>query len=124
VEDRPVVEQLRGAARQRFVRDLEKLGPPVSTTVYVNDRSMLLEAAIRLIEQLPEYARLGRRGLRIVVDPDPFATQRDVERGAADPQLVTRLIERQDETDRQAAEEREREPWWEKLKRRLTGRRW
>lgn len=124
MEERPVVEQRYGAARREFIDELYKLGPGVSTTIFINDRSFLLEAGIRLIEQLPEYSRLGRRGMRVVVDPDPFASPRETGQAVVDPTLTTRLIGRQDETDRLAAEERRTAPLREKLWRLLTGRRW
>jgi hypothetical protein len=99
--------------RDAFLRDLEKLGPS-TTPVRVNDRPLSLEAALRLLEQLPDETELERQGGRITVRPDPFALPLPLTRGSADSKALTeRLIARQDETDRLAEAERRRaRPWW------------
>ena len=113
--------------RYEMVAQLEKLGPRFTTSVLVNGRALLLDAAIRLVEQLPEEARMGRRGVQIFVEPDPFAHAKTAAAGIADgarseeeARMLTRLIERQDETDRRADEERRDSSWWRKLSRLMT----
>jgi hypothetical protein len=114
--------------RYEMVAELEKLGPRLSTTVMVNGRALLLDAALRLVEQLPDEARMGRRGIQIFIDPDPFARSKipsvPLGGGAADGQaeMLTRLIGRQAETDRLAEQERREGTWWRKVSRALTGR--
>lgn len=114
--------------RYELIAQLEKLGPRLTTRVVVNGRTLLLDAAIRLVEHLPPDAMLGRRGVWITIDPDPFANPT----AAASPaghaprleelaRMLARLIERQDETDRQAEAEHRGRSWRQRLARLLTG---
>jgi hypothetical protein len=115
--------------RYELVAALEKLGPRVSTSVVVNGRALLLDAALKLVENLPDDARMGRRGIHIFIDPDPFATAKATAAAPAqvsvperNADMLTRLIERQSETDRLAEQERRDRTWWRKMGRALTGR--
>lgn len=105
--------------REHFLRDLARAGPP-TTSVSINGRTLSLEAALRLIEQLPGEPSLSRQGLRIAVEPDPFAAGPS-DAAPVDPNLARRLIARQDDTDRAAAEEQRERSWWHRLQRRLRG---
>src|SRR5262245_15265880 len=99
------------ATRDGFIGDLERIGPPMTTPVFINGRQLLLDAAIKLIESLPEAATLARRGNTISVTPDPFTAQLSlppIESEAAG--LVARLLECQDAADREQAQRRP--GWW------------
>jgi hypothetical protein len=72
-------------------------------TVVVNGRTLVFGAAIKLLRQLPDDARLRRRGRWIFVDPNPFAVAPDGP--PASDLLVNQLIARQDATDREQSAE-------------------
>ena len=105
-EQAPVEGRCAGI-KETLLRDLERFGPRFTTVMYVNGRSLSLDATIRLVEQLPEDAYLRRRGGAIAITPDPFRRSRAaVDSPAESRALVERFIARQDETDRRAR------PWW------------
>lgn len=113
--------------RYELIKQLESLGPRLTTRVVVNGRTLLLDAAIRLVERLPDETGVERRGILISVAPDPFisissaamSSGQDA-RPAEQAGMLTRLIERQDETDRLAEEERRGRSWRHRLARLLT----
>jgi hypothetical protein len=121
-------EPTTNARRYEMIEQLDKLGPRLTTKVVVNGRSLLLDAAIRLVENLPEDAKLERRGVLVTIDPDPFASSPNILSALSQAQpaeersrMLTRLIERQEETDRLAEAERMNRSWRNRLARLLIG---
>ena len=118
---REPVAPIYGATKETLLRELLELWPPTLTLV-VNGRSLPLASAISLVERLREGTEFGRRGVHVFIAPDPFAAPSEqVRRGDDSAELgamVRRLAERQDETDRRYAQEREvrrRRRWWRRL---------
>ena len=105
-----------GLGGEQLARELLRSGLPLSSTLTVNGRRMLVEAVLRLLAELPEETRFARRGLQLQIDPDPFATSPfgEAVSGESAP-LVARLIARQPGTARRAADERR---WYRRLLRR------
>jgi CheY-like chemotaxis protein len=120
---------VEGQDRHEVVQQLLKMGQRMTTRVTVNDRSLTLDAAVKLIEGLPPESRIGRRWPRIWIEPDPFVEaggpspppssadlqRRRVEHGAQ-AEMLGRLaqgVRRQDEAEAAAAAQRA--PWWRKL---------
>jgi hypothetical protein len=124
------VKSSLGVERRPIVRvTLQIDGRSIPTRVTVNDRSLTLDAAIKLIEGLPPESRIGRRWPKIWIEPDPFVEadgpslppssgdlqRRRVEHGAQ-AEMLGRLaqgVRRQDEAEAAAAAQRA--PWWRKL---------
>jgi hypothetical protein len=102
----PVEERCAGI-KETLLRDLERFGPRFTTVMYVNGRSLSLDATIRLVEQLPVEAYLRRLGREIAIVPDPFRSSRSAADDPAESrELVERFIARQAETDRHSRS------WW------------
>jgi Flp pilus assembly pilin Flp len=95
--------------RLHFLRELADFGPRHTTTMVVNGRPLSLNAALRLVAQQPNVATISRRYRYLSISPDPFADQSSKGRRAGrwegippTRELVSRLIERQGEIDREA----------------------
>ena len=89
-------------SRSEMLNELAQLGPRFETTVVVNGRRLILEAALQLIGQLPSESRVCRRYRYVSIWPDPFRLQPSPfptadERGGlpSSQELVARLIEGQ-----------------------------
>jgi septation ring formation regulator EzrA len=85
----------------------------------VNGRRLILEAVIRLVEQLDDDYEFKRKGNEVTISPDPLALLEEAVRESSQAELVKRLVERQDASDRQIEHERS---WWRRVRYRLTGR--
>lgn len=115
----PRGESDRNVSKAYFIRDLEKLGTPMTSRVVVNGRVLMLSAVIKLVEAASDETTFARRGFHITIEPDPFSLHGDAPEGDDELRgLVSRLIERQPDTDRQAARDRR---WWGRLFDRLRG---
>jgi CheY-like chemotaxis protein len=124
------VDPLEMENRAELIRKLVALGPRLSTTIVVNGRSLSLDAAIKLIEQLPPEATVGRRWPAIWIRPDPWVKpNRD---GASRPPSSGVLQRRKAEYQQQAEivarlkqgvqdeqndiEDDRRGRWWDRLR--------
>lgn len=112
----PGSEPERATSRAQLIEELCNIGPVATTGVTVNGRAILLESAIKLIEQLPEGEyTISRKGLALRITPDPFSAEgRATRAGEPTAPLVARLIERQHQRD---AHEDHGHSWWQRLRR-------
>src|SRR6185295_8639739 len=91
--------------------NLERLGPPMGTPVIVNGRRLLMDAAITLIESLPEHSLVWQQDQRIFIKPDPFAAPTKVAtRHTAD--LISALLARPSRGEKLWS-------WWKRWGRRV-----
>ena len=107
-------------ARDEFLALMRQLGP-TTTRVWVNGHPLLLGGVMEMVELLPEDTRFGARGPNLLIEPDPFAIETDLDgptvvSSAESADLVRRLIARQEETDRRQGEESRRGGWWSRLR--------
>jgi CheY-like chemotaxis protein len=111
---------LGGEGRAALIEQLAAMGPRLSTRVAVNGRSLTLDAAIKLIEQLPAESTVGRRWPIISIDPDPFVDHEDGVRPPTSADLQQRRTEHAEQAELvqnlvQRARAERRTSWWRKL---------
>src|SRR4051794_11127117 len=86
-------------ARRELLQQLAEMGSRLTTRVTLNGRSMMLDAALTLIEQLPPTTTVGRRWPEIWITPDPFLDLNHATRPPRSDTLQRQRVQHEEQTD-------------------------